>query len=172
MNRSGQFPASPRARRGLRARSPGVHDGAGAPRAKSVPAPREASAERPHPTREARARTSRAERAPAPHARSACLHLTRAARARTSRAQRVPAPHERSECLHLARRSRAPLSRARVAVELATRRRLVHSDASGRDGRPCVTFGPHRSARHAAQHRELAHVRQRICQWPLNQLLG
>ena len=65
-----------------------------------------------------------------------------------------------------------PLPRAGVAVELASRRRLVDADPSWRDARARVAFRPHWHTGHPAQHRELAHVRQRISERPLNQLFG
>jgi glutathione S-transferase len=59
---------------------------------------------------------------------------------------------------------------ARVAVELGARRRLVEPDLADCDVGAAVALGAHRRSEHAAQHRELAHVRQRVGDRPLEDL--
>jgi hypothetical protein len=62
-------------------------------------------------------------------------------------------------------------SRTCISIELATGRWLLETNLTHGDARSRVTLGPYRRAEDAAEHGELAHMRQRIGQRPLDEKL-
>jgi hypothetical protein len=60
---------------------------------------------------------------------------------------------------------------AGIAVELSPRGRLLHPYAPGHDLRTRIAFRSHRRSQHAAEHRQLTDVGERVCKRSLDQFL-